>query len=88
MTRQKFLAAPLSALVLTGCVNLAPDYERPVAPVPTELPLAQPAADGVSTLGWQDIVQSEDLRALIKLSLEQNRDLRTVAATVDVARAN
>ena len=39
MSRQKYLAAPLSALVLTGCVNLAPDYERPIAPVPTELPI-------------------------------------------------
>ncbi|MAN67208.1 TolC family protein [uncultured Hyphomonas sp.] len=88
MSREKYLAAPLSALILTGCVNLAPDYERPAAPVPMELPVSEPASAGVSTLAWQDIVQSEDLRTLIALSLEQNRDLRTVAATVEVARAN
>ncbi|HAO36373.1 MULTISPECIES: TolC family protein, partial [unclassified Hyphomonas] len=88
MSRQKYLAAPLSALVLTGCVNLAPDYERPIAPVPTELPISEPSVTGVSTLAWQDIVQSDELRALIDLSLDQNRDLRTVAATVEVARAN
>ena len=88
MSRHHYLAASVSALVLTGCVNMAPEYERPVAPVPTELPVAASAADTATSLTWQEIVQSEDLRSLIELSLEQNRDLRTVAATVEVARAN
>ena len=86
MSRSPYLAASLSALVLTGCVSLAPEYKRPVPPVPSALPVSAPTAEG-SLSGWQDVVLSEDLRTLIRLSLEQNRDLRTVAATVEVARA-
>lgn len=88
MSRQKFLAAPLSALVLTGCVNLAPDYERPVSPVPMDLPVSDVNTASNAPLGWQDVIASDDLKSLIALALEQNRDLRSVAATVAVARAN
>ena len=88
MSRQKFLAAPLSALVLTGCVNLAPDYERPVSPVPMDLPVSDVNTASNTALGWQDVIASDDLKSLIALALEQNRDLRSVAATVAVARAN
>lgn len=88
MSRQKFLAAPLSALVLTGCVNLAPDYERPVSPVPMDLPVSDVDAASIAPLGWQDVIASDDLKTLITLALDENRDLRSVAATVAVARAN
>ena len=86
------LAPSLSVLagsfVLSGCVNLMPAYERPVAPVPAEFAIdLSPNLEGVSTLSWDEIILSDDLDALIDLALVENRDLRVAAANVALARA-
>ena len=41
---------------LTGCLSLAPDYQRPAAPVPQQFSLSQnklvPATAGYQETGW------------------------------------
>ncbi len=79
---------------LTGCVSLAPDYERPAAAIPDAWPQAAAStpADAASApsahnLGWQDLVSSPRLREVIALALEHNRDLRVALLTMEQARA-
>ncbi len=75
---------------LTGCVNLAPDYARPVAPVAGVWPTAPSATTGGVTadeLNWKEFYGDERLRTLIALALNKNRSLRQAALDVESARA-
>ena len=79
------------AVLLAGCASLAPDYERPALPVPVVLGNAavgtSQVAGDAQRLGWSDFVQAPQLRALITLALDNNRDLRVALLAIERARA-
>jgi len=86
-------ALALSFLLLGAC-TLAPDYERPAAPVPSGWPAGAAyedaaAKDGVEVadLGWRDFFLSDAMRNLIAQALVNNRDLREAMLNVEEARA-
>src|SRR5690554_5812464 len=94
--RQFFIPRPLAlalsvSLVLAGC-SLAPTYERPDQPIPGQYPdlthttddLTAPAA---ADLGWSELFQDPQLRSLIDIALDNNRDLRIAVDRVEEARA-
>ena len=95
------VALGLPALLLAGCVNLAPRYATPAAPVPqawASAPAATAAAaaanaatdvplDAPSELGWRDFFVDERLRGTVELALANNRDLRVAALNIERARA-
>ena len=87
--RQAALAAAATAL-LAGC-SFIPAYERPAAPVPSDWPASAgaPAGTGVAAadLPWQQFVQDAQLRELIALALDNNRDLRIAAHSIEQTRA-
>ncbi|WP_426955467.1 efflux transporter outer membrane subunit [Muricoccus radiodurans] len=91
MTRFRTLFL-LGTALLSGC-SLAPDYERPAAPVPAAFPQGSayppvPAGESTAdTLGWQAFFQDPALRRLIGIALENNRDLRVAALNVEAAEA-
>ncbi|WP_454723911.1 MULTISPECIES: efflux transporter outer membrane subunit [Cupriavidus] len=86
----------LVAGVLSGC-TLAPKYERPAPPVATQYPAAPDgyAAAEVKSgetrragdIGWREFFRDPRLQALIAVSLENNRDLRTAVLRIEEARA-
>jgi len=82
------LAALAAAALLAGC-SMIPAYERPAAPVAPAwagtpgTPAAQPAAD----IEWQSYFNDAQLRQLITLALQGNRDLRVAALNIEQARA-
>ncbi|GAA4903324.1 efflux transporter outer membrane subunit [Ferrimonas pelagia] len=67
-----------SALMLTGCMNLAPDYERPQMPVAEMWPEDSKAQlDGNSGVeDWRNFIVEPKLQRLIELGLEHNRDMQ------------
>ena len=74
-------------LALAGC-SMAPTYERPELPVPAAWPDdAKTGAAAVKPVDWNSFFPDERLRALIRLALEHNRDLRIATARVAEARA-
>lgn len=77
----------LPALLLAGCVNLAPNYQQPDAPIPQQWPTT--ATQNVTTelSGWQQFFLDERLKKVIAQSLSNNRDLRVAALNVEKARA-
>ena len=80
-----------AALILTGCVNLAPDHERPAAPVEQAWPQGE-AYEGAALRqqalpAWQAFFTDAQLRQVIELGLSSNRDLRVAALNVEKARA-
>ncbi len=85
---------PLLAVtaLLAGCVNLAPDYQRPEAPVSSQwLPATagQPAASGSvpTDIEWQNFFIDNRLVRLQNLALVNNRDLRLASLNVEKAQA-
>ncbi|WP_428001439.1 AdeC/AdeK/OprM family multidrug efflux complex outer membrane factor [Acidovorax sp.] len=91
MPRSLTLTLVAAALLLSGCANLAPHYERPAAVVPAVYPAA--SADGpadvpaMASLAWGDFFADAKLRRLIELALANNRDLRVAILNIEQARA-
>jgi len=96
--KRKFFAfcLPLGALLcLAGCTTMAPKYTQPTAPVPAAWPIGaaykgdtgQQAQKPVADIPWQEFFVDPQLRKLIALSLENNRDLRVAALNIERSRA-
>lgn len=92
----KLVAPGLLALALSGCVNLAPTYVQPAAPVAS----SWNAADGTASssghtaatvsadnIGWRSFFLDARLREVITLALQNNRDLRVAALNIQYAQA-
>ncbi|MDR2387122.1 MAG: efflux transporter outer membrane subunit [Deltaproteobacteria bacterium] len=81
----------LASFLAWGC-SLAPEYRRPAAPVPEVLGALNEGAEWsdvevVGLVKWEDFLPEERLRALIKLALEKNRDLKLAGLKILEARA-
>lgn len=78
-------------LALTGCANLAPDFERPAAPVPDQWPAlaSTPVGQGkaLAEVVWQDFFSDDRLKQVIAQALQNNRDLRVAVLDIEKARA-
>ncbi|BBF85381.1 RND efflux system, outer membrane lipoprotein CmeC [Aquitalea magnusonii] len=83
------------ASALAGC-SLIPVYQQPASPVSAQWPTGPayqgvPAAKADSTtadqLAWQQFFTDPAMQRLIRLALENNRDLRVAALNIETARA-
>jgi multidrug efflux system outer membrane protein len=82
------LATLASALSLAGCINLAPDLQRPALAVPAHLPAVDGVVAGTAELpGWAALLRDERLRQVVDLALRNNRDLRVALLNVEKSRA-
>ena len=94
MHRRVLIVLLGGALLLGGC-SLAPTYQAPEAPVPANWPQGEsyaeapagPEAPAVAELQWEDFFADEKLKKVIRMALENNRDLRLAALNVERARA-
>jgi outer membrane protein, multidrug efflux system len=78
----------VAALLLSGCMSLAPEYQRPAAPVaPTYPGDASGTGQAAADIDWQAYYTDERSKRLIALALQHNRDLRVAALTIEQARA-
>lgn len=84
-----------AVLLMSGC-SLIPTYERPAMAVPAQLPDASQgasqgadakAAKAVAELPWASYFPDQHLQGLIKLALDNNRDLRVAVLNIDQLRA-
>ena len=75
-------------VLLAGCA-LAPDYQRPEAPVPAAWPGDTKVSPGATAIAvnWRTFFPDPRLQSLIGAALEHNRDMRIAVARVDEARA-
>jgi len=83
-------AALIATWALAACVNLAPAYQRPDAPVAAAWPAASAASVGArdaADIAWRDFVVDDRLRRVMESALANSRDLRIAVLNVDNARA-
>jgi len=83
------LSASLLALTLAGCVNMAPEHERPpLSSAPAYNPQYRPDGTVVaSTLSYAEWFTDPRLVALIDAAVTNNRDLIAATARIEQARA-
>lgn len=95
------LGTVAAAVLLSACANLAPPYQRPVAPVPAQwagtaapagaaaatAPAPGPAA-ALPALGWQQLLLDTRLRQTVALALDNSRPLRQALLAIEQARAS
>ena len=96
-TMKRVLCLPLGALLLlSGCATtMAPKYSQPAAPVPAAWPAgpayktetAKTAQKPLADIPWQEFFVDPQLRKLIALALENNRDLRVAVLNIERSRA-
>jgi outer membrane protein, multidrug efflux system len=94
MYRTCALLAVFIAVVLPGC-TMAPTYTRPDSPVPTVWPdgpayqeqVGLPSNQDVADIPWQEFFVDHQLQGLIKLALENNRNLRIAALNIERSQA-
>lgn len=92
MTSLKTIWAAAGALALAGCALQEP-YQRPEA-APTAYPVGAAYAAEVPTAarsafdtGWSEFLGDDSLRRLVRIALDNNRDLRVAMLRVEQARA-
>ncbi len=81
----------LVLLALSNC-TMIPRYTRPTAPVPAKWPSGpaykiKPSGKVAADIKWQEFFVSGQLRKLIELALENNRDLRIAALDIEESQA-
>ena len=82
-----------ASLTLAGCMNLAPTYDTPAAPVPDTVSAdaaADPAVASAESLSQAQAltwVQAPALQQVLALALSHNRDLKIARANIEKARA-
>jgi multidrug efflux system outer membrane protein len=80
-----------AALMLSGCASMAPQYTQPAAPVPNAWPtgpaykpeIAKPEQKPLAEIPWQEFFVEPQLRKVIALTLDNNRDLRVAALNIE-----
>jgi outer membrane protein, multidrug efflux system len=97
ITMKRALYLPLGALLLlSGCATtMAPKYSQPAAPVPAAWPVgpaykteaAKTEQKPLADIPWQEFFVDAQLRKLIALALENNRDLRVAVLNIEKSRA-
>ncbi|MDR1727923.1 MAG: efflux transporter outer membrane subunit [Acidobacteriota bacterium] len=91
-TLRKFILVltPL-ALLLCGCPKRA-EYARPALPVPESWASPSAAGEGAAAtlapdIAWEEFFEDGNLRAVVRLALGNNRDLRSAALAIEKAQA-
>ena len=89
--RYSSLTTALLAAGLVAACSMIPEYQQPNAPVAAAWPSGEAypntSQNGEADIAWQSFFLDAQLRQLIGLALEHNRDLRTAALNVDAYRA-
>ena len=84
----KFLFILINLFIFTGC-SLKPDIEYNDSIIPKEFKNSTDKNSNLEYIqpNWQDFVKNDKLKELIRLALENNRDLKIAILNIESARA-
>jgi len=82
----RLLNTLIIVLFLAGC-TLTPDYERPALDVPGQYNEAVTTGESVANMAWWKLFQDEQLQYLIRIALEENKDLGVALQRIFESRA-
>ena len=82
---KKFLVLAVAGfLPVAGCA-MGPDYTRPFVPLSDSFRMAQPASDSssIANVPWWELLHDPELQRLVRIALEENKDLKRAVAAVE-----
>lgn len=84
----KFLFILINIFIFTGC-SLKPEIEYNDSIIPTELKNSLDKNSNLEYIqpSWENFVKNDKLKELIKIALENNRDLKIAILNIEAARA-
>ncbi len=74
------------SLLVAGC-TLGPDYQRPETPMPDSFGQDADSATSIANLNWWELFGDEQLSSLVRIALEQNKDMAIAISRIEEARA-
>ncbi len=82
------LALAVFSLLLLACA-MGPDYSRPDIPTSDAFRMAEEPKDlpSLANMPWWELYQDEELQHLIRIALEENKDLKRAVASIDEFQA-
>ena len=79
-------AVTLGTLFVTACA-MGPDYERPETAMPEAFEQSADSGTSIANLNWWELFGDEQLNSLVRIALEQNRDMAIAVSRIEEARA-
>ncbi len=76
----------LGTLFVAGCA-MGPDYERPETVMPEAFRQTAESGTSIANLNWWELFGDEQLNELIRIALEQNKDMAIAISRIEEARA-
>ncbi len=82
------LIVAVFSLLLLACA-MGPDYSRPDIPTSDSFRMAEEPKDlpSLANMPWWELYQDEELQRLIRIALEENKDLKRAVASIDEFQA-
>ncbi len=82
------LVLAVFSLLLLACA-MGPDYSRPDIPTSDSFRMAEEPKDlpSLANMPWWELYQDEELQRLIRIALEENKDLKRAVASIDEFQA-
>lgn len=82
-------AAILAAVGALAACSVGPEYKRPALDVPAAYRFQEekPGAESLADLAWWEVYRDRQLQEILRIALDNNRDVRSAAARVAEARA-
>ena len=76
----------LSAVLLMSCA-MGPDYSRPDIKTADQFRMSETEGESIANLPWWELLHDEELQKLIRVALEENKNLQEAAASVEEFQA-
>lgn len=80
-----WILLPAAAVFSGGC-RLGEEYKQPELDVPEVYRGSVDEGESIANLGWWELFDDEVLHDLIRIALEENKDLKLAAARIRAAR--
>jgi len=82
------LVLAVFSLLLLACA-MGPDYSRPPIPTSESFRMVEEQKDlpSLANVPWWELYQDEELQRLIRIALEENKDLKRAVASIDEFQA-
>jgi outer membrane protein, multidrug efflux system len=72
----------LFSVMLISCA-MGPDYKRPDTSTPQSFRMTEKEGQSIANLPWWELLRDDELQKLIRIALEENKDLKRAVASVE-----
>ena len=76
----------LVILLWAGCA-MGPDYSRPPVSTGDSFRMAEKQGASIANMPWWELLRDEELQKLIRVAMDENRDLKRAIATIEEFQA-